>query len=208
VPIYDLITDATKKAAVKSAYTSYLQGKRISVSTALKEGTATIDFSFIGGNTVHGNDHVIETGNVSSRPTYWRLTAALSKQDNNNIKVAVIYRVWENPATNANYTEVEVRGEKTLAVNPADWVINENPLTWDSGEQWLDGNRNSSGSPGLPQAWWNIEPSEWRNNVAEARWLPIVGNKKFVVQVDNPSAYDYQVLGVQGTLAVHYKYME
>mgnify|MGYP000916631429 CR=1 FL=1 len=121
-PIYEFITDETKKAEVKAAFDAYLDGKKIQVTSdapVLKEMTLTpLNQSHFGFTSLisNGNDGDIGSGN--GKNTYYELVIALSSNSKKIIADCKL-SVWElNGTFNTRYEgteKFEFTTDKTIA---------------------------------------------------------------------------------------------
>ncbi len=182
VPVYELVEDATLRNNLKTAYDRYLRDKTIVVSSSMKNARMDFPFELKGGSCI-GGDSEMDTEN--NKDTKWRLSVSLSRSGNeSSVKARVTLYAEE---MKGDHSKIQMTQDVTIPINRPDFVINENPLDWTSGDCSIRGKYHG---------WVSID-------VGRCPFL-----KNVYIQFDRKGGDDHKEMGVKGTFTFRYSYVE
>jgi len=185
LPIYEAVSNSAKKAAIRQAFTQYLEGKQITVTSALKQKTVDRPFDLIGGSHVGGDDADINT--QSNRQTQWSLEVSLQKVSPGLARANFNYWLKE---VAKNYTELRMIKSVDIPIQEQDFVL-EGPTTWYSGTGSISGKHHE----------------EIRVSSIHSSLPPFLLRDNLYITIDSPTNKDQNTMRVRGTLKIPYSYV-
>ncbi len=184
-PIYEFITDPSKKEAVKTAYDNYLKGKVITVTSSTATGFIEADFNEMGFTSNTKGDG--EVNSKSERTTRYEFTIEVN-QDGTDLKASIFLRI------------TEVNGD-TVFEGPVDVKI---PATVTG----ITGNVNIVSVDLSPNSYSRVGEVKFQQlDWLEMQWPPLPSFLTSVSVKMDGSGDDKNNIGIKGhfKIPVHYK---